>query len=189
MAISCRNYVQLYRGQMRCLRPFSNLTGGEWFLICHLTPNLLLRIKYRYPIFAAKWEKCAGKVRVVACIEEPEVIEKILKRTGLDQASPTRNRAPPIWLFGHRGQLFYRQSSLMAVGLAGSRETITSSLELILLSWLKAMSRWGFPENSHYEKYWSDTDTFRHRHFSTQTLFDTDTFRHRHFSTQTHGNL
>ena len=33
-----------------------------------------------------KCEKCGGKVKVIACIEDPEVIEKILKHLGLDEA-------------------------------------------------------------------------------------------------------
>ena len=39
-----------------------------------------------------KCEKCGGKVKVIACIEDPEVIEKILKHLGLDEASEARTK-------------------------------------------------------------------------------------------------
>jgi len=51
-------------------------------------------------------EKCGGKVKTIACIEDPEVIQKILKHLGLDEASQTRNRSPPVGLFSDSGQLF-----------------------------------------------------------------------------------
>ncbi len=38
--------------------------------------------------------------------QDPEVIEKILKHLGLDEASQVKNRSPPVGLFGHSGQLF-----------------------------------------------------------------------------------
>lgn len=50
--------------------------------------------------------KCGGKVKVIACIEDPEVIEKILKHLRLDEASQTRSRSPPTGLFENSGQLF-----------------------------------------------------------------------------------
>ena len=53
-----------------------------------------------------KCEKCGGKVNIIASIEDPEVIEKILKHLGLDEASQVKNRSPPVGLFGHSGQLF-----------------------------------------------------------------------------------
>jgi hypothetical protein len=46
-----------------------------------------------------------GKVKIIASIEEPEVIEKLLKHLGLDEASQTRNRSPPGF-FDHSIQLF-----------------------------------------------------------------------------------
>jgi hypothetical protein len=55
------------------------------------------RLRYRSergPI--EKCEKCGGKVRVIASIEDPEVIEKILKHHELDEAAQTRNRSPPV---------------------------------------------------------------------------------------------
>jgi len=53
-----------------------------------------------------KCEKCGGKVKVIACIEDPEVIEKILKHLGLDETSEARIRSPPTGLFVYSGQLF-----------------------------------------------------------------------------------
>ena len=57
-------------------------------------------------VFAIEIEKCGGKVNIIAYIEDPEVIEKILKHLGLDEASQVKNRSPPVGLFGHSGQLF-----------------------------------------------------------------------------------
>ena len=64
------------------------------------------RLKRVFAIEIEKCEKCGGKVKVIACIEDSEVIEKILKHLGLDEASQTRNRSPLTGLFGHSGQLF-----------------------------------------------------------------------------------
>ncbi|HIK68645.1 MAG TPA: IS91 family transposase [Pseudomonadales bacterium] len=54
------------------------------------------RLKRVFAIEIEKCEKCGGKVRVIASIEGPEVIEKILKHLELDEASQTRNRSPPV---------------------------------------------------------------------------------------------
>lgn len=64
------------------------------------------RLKRVFAIAIEKCEKCGGKVKVIACIEDPEVIEKILRHLGLDEASQVKNRSPPTGLFGHSGQLF-----------------------------------------------------------------------------------
>ncbi len=53
-----------------------------------------------------KCKKCGGKVKIIASIEAPEVIEKILKHLCLDEASQARNRSPPKGLFPHSTQLF-----------------------------------------------------------------------------------
>ena len=50
-------------------------------------------------VFAIEIEKCGGKVEILASIEDPDVIEKILKHLGLDEASQARNRSPPAVLF------------------------------------------------------------------------------------------
>jgi len=64
------------------------------------------RLKRVFAIEIEKCEKCGGKVNIIASIEDPEVIEKILKHLGLDEASQVKNRSPPVGLFGHSGQLF-----------------------------------------------------------------------------------
>ncbi len=51
-------------------------------------------------------EKCGGNVKIIASIEDPDVIDKILKYLGLDEASQTRNRSPPEGLFLHSTHLF-----------------------------------------------------------------------------------
>ena len=53
-----------------------------------------------------KCEKCGGKVKIIASIEDPDVVEKILKHLGLDEASQARNSSPPEGLFQHSTQLF-----------------------------------------------------------------------------------
>ena len=52
-----------------------------------------------------KCENCGGKMKIIAGIEDPDVIEKILKHLGLDEASQARNRSPPERLFAHSTQL------------------------------------------------------------------------------------
>jgi len=37
-----------------------------------------------------KCENCGGKMKIIACIEDPDVIEKILKHLGLDEALQAR---------------------------------------------------------------------------------------------------
>lgn len=74
------------------------------------------RLKRVFAIEIEKCEKCGGKaegrpVKIIVdasnrCIEDAEVIEKILKHLGLDEASQARNRSPPEGLFPHSTQLF-----------------------------------------------------------------------------------
>ena len=61
-------------------------------------------LKRVFSIEIEKCEKCGGKVKIIASIEErnvapPEVIEKILEHLELDKASQERNRSPPAGLF------------------------------------------------------------------------------------------
>ena len=63
------------------------------------------RLKRVFAIEIEKCEKCGGKVKIIASIEDPDVIEKILKHLGLDEASQERNRSPPAVLFQHSTQL------------------------------------------------------------------------------------
>jgi len=64
------------------------------------------RLKRVFAIEIEKCEKCGGNVKIIASIEDPEVIEKILKHLRLDEASQTRNRSPPEGLFSNSAQLF-----------------------------------------------------------------------------------
>ncbi|MBT5155511.1 MAG: hypothetical protein HOM44_15600 [Gammaproteobacteria bacterium] len=63
-------------------------------------------MKRVFSIEIEKCDKCGGRVKIIASIEDPDVIEKILKHPGLDAASQTRNRSPPEGLFPHSTQLF-----------------------------------------------------------------------------------
>jgi hypothetical protein len=53
-----------------------------------------------------KCDKCGGRVKIIASIDDPEGIEKILKHLGLDEASQARNRSPPEGLFPDSTKLF-----------------------------------------------------------------------------------
>ena len=64
------------------------------------------RLKRVFAIEIEKCEKCGGKVKIIASIEDSEVIEKILKHLGLDEASQARNRSPPSGLYDYSSQLF-----------------------------------------------------------------------------------
>jgi hypothetical protein len=63
-------------------------------------------LKRVFAIEIEKCEKCGGNVKIIACIEDAEVIEKILKHLGMDGASQARNRSPPAGLFSNSAQLF-----------------------------------------------------------------------------------
>ena len=64
------------------------------------------RLKRVFAIEIEKCEKCGGNVKIIACIEDADVIEKILKHLRLDEASQARNRSPPEGLFSNSAQLF-----------------------------------------------------------------------------------
>ena len=63
------------------------------------------RLKRVFAIEIKKCEKCGGPVRVIASIEEPEVIQKILKHLGVDQVSQPQARSPPEGLFDYSANL------------------------------------------------------------------------------------
>ena len=71
-----------------------------------LFDDLAQRLKRVFSIEIEKCEKCGGKARIIASIEDPDVIEKILKHPGLDETSQVRNRSPPSDLFDYSSQLF-----------------------------------------------------------------------------------
>ena len=64
------------------------------------------RLKRVFAIEIEKCEKCGSNAKIIACIEDADVIEKILQHLGLDEASQARNRSPPEGLFQHSTQLF-----------------------------------------------------------------------------------
>lgn len=63
------------------------------------------RLKRVFAVEIEKCEKCGGKLRVIASIEDPDVISKILTHLGLNQSSE-HNRSPPTCTFGHASTLF-----------------------------------------------------------------------------------
>ncbi len=63
------------------------------------------RLKRVFAIEIEKCENCSGKVNIIACIEDADVIEKILKHLGLE-ASQARDRSPPAGWFDHSSRLF-----------------------------------------------------------------------------------
>ena len=64
------------------------------------------RLKRVFAIEIEKCEKCGGPVRIIASIEDPDVIQKILKHLGLDRPSDPRNRSPPADLTDQQTTLF-----------------------------------------------------------------------------------
>ncbi len=64
------------------------------------------RLKRVFAIEIEKCEKRGGPVRVIASIEDPDVIQKILKHLGLDSAVSPQIRSPPKALFDHSPHLF-----------------------------------------------------------------------------------
>ncbi len=56
------------------------------------------RLKHMFAIEIEKCEQCGVPVRSIASIEDPEVIQKILKHLGLDRPRDSRNRSPPVGL-------------------------------------------------------------------------------------------
>lgn len=64
------------------------------------------RLKRVFAIEIEKCEKCGGPVRIIASIEDPDVIQKILKHLGLDQPADPQNRSPPTDLTDQQTTLF-----------------------------------------------------------------------------------
>lgn len=54
------------------------------------------RLKRVFAVDVETCEKCGGSVRIIASIEDPNVIQKILKHLGLDQPQDPQNRSPPL---------------------------------------------------------------------------------------------
>jgi 23S rRNA U2552 (ribose-2'-O)-methylase RlmE/FtsJ len=53
------------------------------------------RLKRVFAIDIEKCEKCGGPVRIIASIEDPDVIQKILSHLGLDPPGDPLIRSPP----------------------------------------------------------------------------------------------
>ena len=64
------------------------------------------RLKRVFAIEIEKCEKCGGPVRIIASIEDPDVIQKILKHLGLDRPVDPQNRSPPVDLADQQTTLF-----------------------------------------------------------------------------------
>ena len=64
------------------------------------------RLKRVFAIEIEKCEKCGGPVRIIASIEDPDVIQKILKHLGLDQPVDKPIRSPPADLTDQQTTLF-----------------------------------------------------------------------------------
>ena len=64
------------------------------------------RLKRVFSIDIEKCEKCGGPVRIIASIEDPDVIQKILNHLGLDQREDPQNRSPPAELTDQQTTLF-----------------------------------------------------------------------------------
>jgi hypothetical protein len=64
------------------------------------------RLKRVFDIDIENCEKCGGTVRIIASIEDPDVIQKILKHLGLDQPCDTPIRSPPSVLISQPTTLF-----------------------------------------------------------------------------------
>jgi len=64
------------------------------------------RLKRVFAIDIEKCERCGGPVRIIASIEDPDVIQKILKHLGLDQSVDKPIRSPPADLTDQQTTLF-----------------------------------------------------------------------------------
>jgi hypothetical protein len=64
------------------------------------------RLRRVFAIDIEKCERCGGPVRIIASIEDPDVIQKILKHLNPDQASQPPIRSPPNTLFDYSTSLF-----------------------------------------------------------------------------------
>jgi hypothetical protein len=64
------------------------------------------RLKRVFAIDIEKCEKCGGPVRIIASIEDPDVIQRILKHLGLHQPVDPLIRSPPTGLTDQQTTLF-----------------------------------------------------------------------------------
>ena len=64
------------------------------------------RLKRVFSIDIETCEKYSGPVRIIASIEDFDVIQKILKHLGLDQVGDPQNPSPPLDLNDQQTTLF-----------------------------------------------------------------------------------
>ena len=64
------------------------------------------RLKRVFAIEIEKCEKCGGPVQIIASIEDPDVIQKFLKRLGLELPGDPLIRSPPAGLDDQQTTLF-----------------------------------------------------------------------------------
>ena len=82
-------------------QPLSSADAAKPPTPCHVAMNWVRRLKRVFGIEIERCARCAGRLRVIASIEEPEVIAKILahlEKTAPDQYQaelPLGARAPP----------------------------------------------------------------------------------------------
>jgi len=57
------------------------------------------RLKRVFSVETGKYSKRVGKIKAIASVKDPEVIEEFLKNLGYDEASQTRNRSQPRSFF------------------------------------------------------------------------------------------
>jgi hypothetical protein len=57
--------------------------------------NWVRRLKRVFAIDMEKCAQCGGRVRIIAAIEDPEVIEKILRHLGLEERERSASEALP----------------------------------------------------------------------------------------------
>jgi len=86
------------------IRKFLEEDTGDDFVMGSAAEACVCHRSERGPI--EKCEKCGGPVRIIASIEDPDVIEKILKHLGLDQPQDPQNRSPPSDLTDQQTTLF-----------------------------------------------------------------------------------
>ncbi len=82
-------------------QPLSSADAAKPPTPCHVAMNWARRLKRVFGIEIERCARCAGRLRIIASIEEPEVIAKILahqEKTAPDQHEaelPLGARAPP----------------------------------------------------------------------------------------------
>jgi hypothetical protein len=61
----------------------------------HIAMNWAQRLKRVFGIEIESCERCGGAVKIIASIEDPQVIGRILEHLGLDGSDAHRHKLPP----------------------------------------------------------------------------------------------